>query len=388
MNFVFLSPHFPPNYYHFCEHLHYLGARVLGLSDESYDMLRPELKTVLTEYYKVNEMHNYDELLRALGYFVHRYGKLDRIDSHNEYWLETEAQLRTDFNIPGIKNDTIMRIKRKSLMKDIFIKAGVPVARGRVVRTQGEAKKLITEIGYPVVAKPDIGVGAAKTYKIHSQAELEAFFAQKPNADYIMEEFVDGTICSFDGLADRDGNIVFYTSHQFSSGVMETVVSDDLLYYYSLRDIPPDLEDTGRRVQKAFDVRERFFHLEFFRRASDQKIVALEVNIRPPGGLTTDMFNYANDIDIYAEWAHIIVHNRFTATATRPYHCCYVGRKFNRPYAYSHEQVLAALGAKLCAHERISGVFSAALGDYGYLVRSPYLEETIQLAEFIQKPVT
>ena len=59
-------------------------------------------------------MHQYDELLRALGYFTHHYGKIDRLDSLNEYWLETEAQLRTDFNIPGLKTDDMPRIKRKS----------------------------------------------------------------------------------------------------------------------------------------------------------------------------------------------------------------------------------------------------------------------------------
>jgi hypothetical protein len=59
------------------------------------------------------------------------------------------------------------------------------------------------------------------------------------------------------------------------------------------------LEDAGKRVLKAFNGRERFFHFEFFRVAQD-KLVAPEVNMRPPGGLTTDMFNYANDIDIYA----------------------------------------------------------------------------------------
>ena len=80
-------------------------------------MLRPEVKAALTEYYRVNDMHNYDELLRACGYFTHRFGKLDRLDSQNEYWLETEAQLRTDFNIPGLKVEDMGRIKRKSLMK-------------------------------------------------------------------------------------------------------------------------------------------------------------------------------------------------------------------------------------------------------------------------------
>ena len=384
MNFVFLSPHFPPNYYLFCVHLRQLGVNVLGLADEPYDRLHPDLRAALTEYYRVEDMHNYDELLRAMGYFTHRYGKIDRIDSQNEYWLETEARLREDFNIFGLRNLEISRVKRKSLMKQTFHKAGIPAARGRVVDSAADARRLIKETGYPVVAKPDIGVGAAKTYKIHNDKELELFFAQKPDLDYIMEEFVDGVICTFDGLTDREGNLVFYTSHQYSQGIMETVNADDDIYYYSLRDIPPDLEDAGRRALKAFGVRERFFHFEFFRTVKDNQIVALEVNMRPPGGLTTDMFNYANDIDVYREWAQIVVHNKFTAEYTRKYHCCYVGRKSKRHYLYSHEQILATYREKIVHHEPISGVFSAALGDYGYLVRSPEMEDIYEMAEYIQ----
>jgi hypothetical protein len=384
MNFVFLSPHFPPNYFQFAVHLHHLGANVLGLADEPYDRLRTELRDALTEYYLVGNMHNYDELLRALGYFTHRHGKLDRIDSHNEYWLETEASLRTDFNIPGFTISDVAKIKRKSRMKQIFIKAGIAVATGEVIQTQKDANRFIKKVGYPVVAKPDIGVGAAKTFKIHNEAELNGFFDQKPSLDYIMEEFVQGTICTFDGLTDRDGNPVFYTSHQYSQGIMETVNENTDIYYYSLRNIPDDLEKAGLQVLKAFGVRERFFHFEFFRTADD-RLIALEVNIRPPGGLTTDMFNYANDIDIYKEWANIIVHNRFTADYDRKYHCCYIGRKVNRPYRHSHEQVLAALGDQLVHHERISGVFSAALGDYGYLVRSPDMDGIYKMAEYIQE---
>ena len=383
MNFIYLSPHFPPNYYLFSANLHQLGVNVLGLADEPYDLLRPELKASLTEYFRVNDMHSYDELLRALGYFTHRYGKIDRIDSLNEYWLETEARLRIDFNIFGLKEE-IARVKKKSLMKQTFIKAGIAVAQGKVVQNLGEAKRLIKRTGYPVVAKPDIGVGAAKTYKIHNLAELEAFFAEKPAVDYILEEFIDGVICTFDGLTDRDGNLVFFTSHQYSQGVMETVNEDNDIYYYSLRDIPKDLEDAGRKVLQAFGVRERFFHFEFFRMIDD-RIVALEVNMRPPGGMTTDMFNFACDIDVYREWANIIVHNRFTADYSRKYHCCYIGRKFNRRYLHSHEQIISALGDHIVHHENISGVFSAALGQYGYLVRSPELSEIYDFADYIQK---
>jgi biotin carboxylase len=386
MNFVYLSPHFPPNYYQFCVHLRALGVNVLGLADEPYDLLRPELKASLTEYYRLNDMHSYDDQLRALGYFIHHYGKIDRIESHNEYWLETEASLRTDFNIPGLKAGDMPRIKRKSLMKEAFLKAGVRVAQGKVVRTPGEAKRLIKQIGYPVVAKPDSGVGAAKTYKIHNAAELDSFFAQKPPVEYIMEEFIQGTLFTFDGLTNQDGELVFYTSHQSSQGVMEIVNQDDVVYYFSLREIPADLEEAGQRVLKAFDVRQRFFHFEFFRSAGDNQIVAIEVNMRPPGGLTTDMFNYANDIDIYREYAQIVVNNRFTAQYSRAYHCCYISRKFNRSYAHSHEQVLEAFGEKIVHHEPISPIFSAALGNYGYLVRSPDLGEIYQMVDYIHRP--
>lgn len=384
MNFVYLSPHFPPNYVQFCQQLSYLGVNVLGLADEPYDLLPHNLKNSLSVYYRVNDMHNYDELLRALGYFTHQYGKLDRVDSLNEYWMETEARLRLDFNIPGLQGEDLARAKRKSRMKEVFRQAGLAVARGKVVATLEDAKKLVRQTGYPLVAKPDIGVGAAKTYKIHNHAELEGFFASRPAVDYILEEFIAGDIVTFDGLADRDGNPVYFNSLVFSKGIMEAVTQDEHIYYYTVRDIPADLEDAGRKVLKAFDVRERFFHFEFFRRPSNAEIVALEVNLRPPGGMTTDMWNYASDIDIYREWAHVIVHNRFTTDYTRKYHVAFVGRKYRYAYTTPHEALVAELGPALVHHEPVQGVFSAALGDYGYLVRAPELNTVLEMANFIQ----
>jgi hypothetical protein len=386
MNFVFLSPHFPPNYYRFAVALRDHGVNVLGLAEENYDFLRHELKSVLTEYFRVNNMHNYDELVRALGYFTYRYGKIDRIDSHNEYWLETEARLRTDFNIPGIRSDQIGRVKRKSLMRETFINAGIKVARGKVVKTMEDARELIAQTGYPLVAKPDIGVGAAATYKIHNEEELKSFFETKPPVDYLFEEFVNGQIITFDGLTDRDGTPVFVNSLVYSAGIMETVLNDDLVYYYTLRDIPADLEALGCQVLEAFDVRERFFHFEFFREHGTGDLIALEVNMRPPGGLTTDMFNYSCDIDIYNAWASILAGKGFPyRDYTHKYYCCYVGRKSNRSYSHSQQEILECYGEKIRHHEPISGVFSAALGNYGFLVRSPDLEEILSIARFIQE---
>jgi len=385
MNFVYLSPHFPRNYRRFCIRLREEGVNVLGLADAPYDSLMPDLKAALSEYYRVDDMESYDQMVRALGHFTHRHGKLDGIDSLNEHWLETEARLRTDFNLRGIREDRIAAIKRKSAMKEVFRSAGVRVARGAVARTLEEGRRLVAETGYPVVAKPDIGVGASATFRIDDDAGLAAFFAAKPPADYILEEFIRGRIFSFDGLTDREGAIVFHTAHAYSQGIMETVNEDNHVYYYSLREIPADLEEAGRRTVRAFDVRERFFHLEYFREDRDGGITALEVNMRPPGGLTTDMFNFANDIDIYREWARVVAHNRFTAGWSRAYHCAYVGRKAGKRYAVPHEALLRALGPLVCHHEKIDSVFRAAIGDYGYLLRSKDLEEVLAAARRIHQ---
>ena len=98
-NFVFLSPNFPTNYWQFCRELKNNGLNVLGIGDQPYDELSPQLKDSLNEYYKVSSLENYDEVYRAVAFFIFRYGRIDWLESNNEYWLERDARLRTDFHI-------------------------------------------------------------------------------------------------------------------------------------------------------------------------------------------------------------------------------------------------------------------------------------------------
>lgn len=143
MNYVSFSPHFPNNFRHFCVHLNRLGANVLGVGDAPFDEFHPSVKSSLCEYYRVQNPHNYDEMVRALGYLTHRYGKLDRYKSHNEYWLENDARLRTDFNIFGLKTPEMPAVKRKSIMKQRFIDAGIAVARGRSAKRFQKRRPLL-----------------------------------------------------------------------------------------------------------------------------------------------------------------------------------------------------------------------------------------------------
>ncbi|MBO6238703.1 MAG: Type 1 glutamine amidotransferase-like domain-containing protein, partial [Bacteroidales bacterium] len=94
MNVIFISPHFPQTYSHFCAGLRANGANVLGIADAPYEQLSDELRGALTDYYKVNNLEDYGEVYRAVAWFAHKYGKIDWIESNNEYWLAQDARLR------------------------------------------------------------------------------------------------------------------------------------------------------------------------------------------------------------------------------------------------------------------------------------------------------
>jgi len=385
MNFIFFSPHFPQNSTEFCYYLKEAGANVLGIGDADYDTLNDRLKYSLTEYYKMSNMEDYNQILKAVGFFTHKYGKIDRFESLNEYWLEIEAHIRTDFNIYGTKSDFIYNLKHKSKMKKFFEKSGVLTVQCLKCLDRPGALEFIKKYGYPVVVKPDLGSGASMTYKIGNEPEFDVFFNNKPeDVEFIIEEFVDGIIFTYDGLIDRNGVVVFENSHLFEQSIMEVVNNDDNLYYICLPYVDEKVKLAGRNILKAFDVSEKFFHVELFERKNDQKIVALEVNMRPPGAWMTDAINFSHDINIYKEWANMITHNDVKIKPGAKYFTGYASRKDRKKYKNSHDQILNKYSTKILYYNNIEQVFSRAMGDFAYQFRTGTYSEVKEIIEYIQ----
>lgn len=381
MNIVYLSPHYPTHYSHFVEQLAQRGVNVFGITDVPDERLSPVLQQSLAAHYKVPCMEDTNAVLDACHFFQNHVGPIHRVESHLEPWLELEGRIRAEFNVPGPKPENLKFLKQKSLMKKIFEDAAVPTARGVIVQDFDQCMAFIAG-RFPVFVKPDIGVGADDTYTIRSEQDLRDFLAHRKSYDYYMEEYLSGVIESFDGLTDMDGNVVFFASHVFSNDIHNVVKKNENLWYYSQRQIPTDLQQFGHKIVKAAGLREKFFHIEFFREPSGA-LKGLELNMRPPGGLSTHMFNYACDIDVYQWWAAIMAGERENRPYERLYHCAFVGRKHDRAYTYSHDQLVGKWDDQIVHCQPMNPIEYSVMGSWGYLIRSPLLDECKQLIQDI-----
>jgi len=246
----------------------------------------------------------------------------------------------------------------------------------------------VDAVGFPVIVKPDVGCGARFTYKLSNEHELVSFLKRKPmDVSFIVEEFIDGIILTYDGLVDASGVVRFAVSHRFDQSVMDVVNNDDNLYYICQRGVAPEVEGAGRRILKAFDVRERFFHIELFKSRKDGAFIALEVNMRPPGAWMTDAINYSYDTDVYRQWANMVMHNKVDAPKDGLYFTAYASRKDWKRYAHSHDEILRDFGNGVVKYGPIEPVFSRAMGNYAYQFRSPEEGEVRRFIAFVQETV-
>ena len=388
-NFIFISPNFPENYWHFCRHLRDNGFNVLGIGDCEYFNLLPELKASLTEYYKVSDLSNYDEVFRAVAFFSFRYGKIDWLESNNEYWLERDAHLRTEFNIAtGFKDGDMKKVKLKSQMKPFYAEAGIKAARYCLADSPRACKKFIDEVGYPVIVKPDNGVGANDTHRLCSDDDLIQFFATKLPLRYIMEEYIDATVNSYDAIVNSKGEPIFETGNVTLGSLMDVVNTGDSSMFYIVDQPFEDVREAGRRTLRAFGVRSRFVHFEFFRLNRDQhigkkgEIVALEVNMRPSGGISPEMMNYANSTDVYKIWADMVAFDCSSKGTGERFYCAFVGRRDGKPYVHSDDEIYSRYAGSIKIARRVAKALSGAMGDRMFVVNVKTKEEVDEFYRF------
>jgi glutathione synthase/RimK-type ligase-like ATP-grasp enzyme len=384
MQILFLSPAFPPTARDFCAALAKHGVSVLGIGDEPLQADSVEARK-LTHYVFEPRMGEYQVLHDAVRALADRFGRIDRVDSNGEHWLVAEAKLRGDFGIPGLSSAELARQRSKLSMADLFARADIAYPPTVSAADATAVRKLASKYGFPLVLKPDTGSGAVDTLSVHNEGELNAELEREPFSK-VAQPFVDAEIITYDGLTDRDGQIIFSAAHVYDQGIMQVRRHQADGYYYSLRELPPGLEAAGRRAVAAFGVQERFFHIEFFR-FPDGGLTALEMNLRPPGGFSTDMMSAAAEVDIYDLWARMMTGERIAPRPfAPPFYTAHAGRRAGRKYAFTTEQLRAAVGDALFSERPVPPAFTATMGDVAYLLRHRELESLKRAIACVQAP--
>ena len=394
MNFIFISPNFPRIYSHFVKSLHDRGVNVLGIGDEPYDQLSQELKENLTEYCYVSNMSNLDWMKNTVDYLKGKYGQIDYIESNNEFWLFSDSYLREHINCPnGFRPDEMNKIKYKSQMKEYFEKAGVKTARYILSGDLEKSLEFVKKVGYPVFAKPDDGVGAASTFKIKNIEDLKSFHEVTQGQNYIIEEYIDGFITSFDGICDDDSNVVLAFNETFPTPIAEVVNKKTDVYYYAKAEMPKDFYEMGCRVVKSFGIKKRCFHIEFFKLNNNKEglgkkgdIVAIEVNMRSPGGNTPDLLCLALNGSYYDVYADTIAFNKSDISKYNDkYISISVNKKYDFQYAHTHEEISSKYNDSIKERGCYPKDFRDAMGDEFYFARFKTLEEALEFEKFVHE---
>lgn len=389
VNYVFISPTFPETAAIFCEHLAAAGVRVFGIGD-SWEV-SDRLRSCLTEYYRVDSLHDYDAVHRAVAWLTWKYGRMDWIESNNEYWLGLDAALRTDFNVPtGFHTDVLDSVKSKAAMKEVYARAGIPTARQSTVTTLEAARAFIDIVGYPAFMKPEYGVGALSTFRLDGDDDLTAAMAALPAEPYVLEEYITGDIYSYDAILDAHGNPRWEIATHWPESIAKIVETGSDLSYRVEAQMPVQLRGYGRRTARAFGMANRFVHLEFFRLAAAKPglggpgdFVALEANMRHAGGYTVDMYDYAGDCDVYQIYTDVVTGTDTGAALRATQHrqlCVYGGRRDVISYVMPREQLLDKYAGELVRTGRNPDVFRAQMCDEFFMIRTPSTDRADEFA--------
>jgi biotin carboxylase len=327
---VFLAPSYPPEMQQYTRGLAEVGASVYGVGDTPVSALPASLKQHLADYLHVPRILDEDDVVARVHAWL-RGREVDRVLANWEVLVLTAARLRERFGLPGMTVDAVRGFRDKQLMKERVAAAGLRVPRSERVRTVAAARAAAERMGYPLVLKPISGAGSADTYRVDSDAELEATLGQMQHvAEASCEEYIDGeeftfdTVCiggqpAFINVAQYLPKPIIARSTEWISPVIVTV-----------RDLAqPKLAAgiaLGRAVLDALGMGDGFTHMEWFLKPDGEAVFG-EIGCRPGGAKLVDQMNYTCDIDLFREWARAACWGTFEAPTRRKYNAAIVFKR-------------------------------------------------------------
>ncbi|MEX0976585.1 MAG: ATP-grasp domain-containing protein [Woeseia sp.] len=323
MNVIFIEPSFPYNQREFVRALHATGANVIGIGERPASYLDGEVKHWLADYVQVGSVVHEPTLLATVRAVQKRLW-VDRLEATVEAHIMAAATAREACGIPGTSVETAYLCRDKPAMKEALRRAGIPCAQSSRARTPDDARDFAAEAGFPLIVKPPAGAGASGTWRVRDARELERVIQESGLADghaVAIEEFIEGHEGFLDTLAIRGEVAHEFITHYYPNvleAMRERWISPQMVTTNQI-DAPgyAEVREMARRVIRILDIGTSATHMEWF--AGPKGLRFSEIGCRPPGVGQWDVYNAANEFDLYFEWASAIVHGAAHRPPSRRY---------------------------------------------------------------------
>lgn len=293
------------------------GVRLLGL------VHTPPSEALYHDVQRVEDPLNVHSLRAGMEALSRRHGRIDRVIGILEAIQVEIAELRRAFGVPGTKPEIAEIFRDKAKMKAALSRAGLPVARSRMIDGRKTAFEFADQVGFPFVVKPPAGMGAKSTFRVSSGAQLEHALqglAASPTRPLLGEEFLTGREHSFETIT-VEGRVRLGSASDYLPSCLEAVENPWIQWACLL---PRDLEgeeyagvaDLGRAAVAALGLHQGVTHMEWFRRPDGSAAIG-EIALRPPGANISLMTGVAHGMDMYRAWARAEIDGEFDGPYAR-----------------------------------------------------------------------
>jgi carbamoylphosphate synthase large subunit len=323
MNIILIEPSFPYNQREFVRGLHQAGANVIGIGERPQEYLADDVKGWLTHYVQVKSVVHEPSLFKAVKH-VQSLVYVDRLEATVEAHIMAAAKVREATGIPGTSVQTAYLCRDKPAMKEVLREAGIPCALSTRANDPGDAREFAKQVGYPLIIKPPAGAGASGTWKVRDDWELERVINESGLSDgeeVAIEEFIEGHEGFLDTLTINGEVEQEFITHYYPNvltAMRERWISPQMITTNRIEaDGYAEVRKMARDVIRILDIGTSATHMEWF--AGPKGLKFSEIGCRPPGVGQWDVYNTANDFDLYFEWASALTHGRIQQPPSRQY---------------------------------------------------------------------
>jgi hypothetical protein len=323
---VFIAPRFLQNTNRYLKGFAALPDVTLSVvSTDPEEAIPADIRSRVAGHYRVNQPYDAEELTVALRAISRGVGKVDRLAGAMEELQLPMAKVRDALDIEGIRGAVGQAFRDKDRMKDVLRAHGVPVARSGLAHSPAALRKFIDEVGFPIIVKPQAGLGARATHRIGSAEELAQLERRGvvPSAQVPLqiEEFIRARERTCETVTIK-GAPVWRSGTRYLPSPLEVLETPWKQYCVLL-----PREENDEEFVRFHDVNAKALsalfgpaantaagtaltHMEWFV-GDDGKSLVNEVGVRPPGVQIMPLMSIAHETDFWNDWTQLIALDRF-----------------------------------------------------------------------------